>query len=123
MPWLYRSANTIYPFIYLPPKIYEDLENANPSPHPEATLKHEMVHLERQKEMGLLQYGLKYFLSRKFRYQEELLATESQMSHLKSLGVTFDVDNRARLLSSSEYIWCVSYVQAKKDISEIWDRI
>lgn len=122
-PWLDRTANTIHPWIYLPPDTYNDLCSANPSPQSMATLRHEEVHLERQKDTGLLVYGFKYFFSRRFRYQEEMLAIEAQMKYLKSQRVVFDIVDRARRLSSSEYLWCVSFETAISDLEKIQSSI
>ena len=122
-PWLNRTANTIYPWVYLPVGVFDDLLSLHPSPFSEATLKHETVHWERQKEMGIVRFGFNYFFSREFRYQEELLATEAQIKYLNLSGLAFDIEERARRLSSSEYLWCVSYERAKQELVEMWERV
>lgn len=126
-PWWFRFvpglwgnyANTIYPWIYLTNREWEDVHSANPSPSTIATLLHESIHLERQKDLGFLKYGFKYLLSRSFRFEEELLAIMPQMRYLKQKGIMFDIEARARALSSSMYLWCSSYEEARRRLGEI----
>ncbi len=119
VPMLTGRANTIYPHIWLRRDIFNDLKGTEPDPQSEATLIHEKVHLARQGEVGFLEYLLKYFLSREFRFDEEILAIKPQIQFLRSHGVEFDIEDRARRLSSAEYLWAASYKKAFETLSEI----
>lgn len=109
IPWLSGSANTIYPYIYLPAEIYTDLENDQPKINSLATLAHEETHLQRQKEVGITKYAFLYTLNKNFRFEEELIAIKEQMKILKN---NFDIEERAKRLSSYEYLWCASFQKA-----------
>ncbi len=119
LPWLAGPAFTIYPYIYLPKTTYLNLISEKPSVANLATLAHEQVHYKRQQDIGIAKYAMLYLFSKKFRYQEELLAIAPQMSIYTQGGLIFDVNDRARRLSGSEYLWCVSFDEAVKDLSAL----
>ena len=48
-----KTAQCVYPFIFLPEHIYKDLISRTPKPESIAVLLHEKVHLERQKRKGI----------------------------------------------------------------------
>lgn len=107
-----RTAQSIYPFIFFPENIYCDLLSKSPKPQSIAILLHEKVHFERQKQQGILLWILKYLISPKFRFNEELLALKEQIRYSKKHNLTLDLETRAKELSSWLYLWCVSYEQA-----------
>lgn len=124
IPWLTTfTANAIYPNIYLPLQVYDDLLTENPKPKNVSVLIHEQTHLKRQKEMGWLVFGLKYLLFPKFRFNEELMAIKESMKYLKKKNITFDTERRARFLSSWIYLWPVSYEYAKKELDGAWTSV
>ncbi len=114
------TANAIYPNIYLPKEVYENLLSNNPKPKWIAILKHEQEHITREKEFGAIMFGLKYLFSPKFRFQEELIAIKVQMKYLKSVGETFDTNKAATFLSGRLYLWPISYKLAKRSLDEAW---
>lgn len=46
------TAHAIYPNVYVPKEIYNDLKTNNPNPKNVAILIHEQTHIARQKKMG-----------------------------------------------------------------------
>lgn len=123
MPWLSGTSNTIYPWIFVPGDVYEDLQSDHPQIASRATLIHEEVHLRRQKEPGIVWFGLKYLLSRSFRYREELLAIGEQMKFVRSEGGPFDIDRRGRMLAGWVYLWCVPFERARSDLLKMWEEL
>jgi len=122
LPWLYRyTAQALYPSIYVSPEIYENLQSKNPKQKFIAVLEHERKHIERQKEMGLLVFGVKYLLSPKFRLNEELVADKEAMRIYKRYKLSYDFDRTAHFLSSSLYLWMTSFENAKKELEKIWE--
>jgi hypothetical protein len=103
-----RTVLAIYPNIYLPKKVFDNLKSKNPDPKYIDVLVHEQKHLKRQKEIGLLKWGIKYVFSPKFRLSEEILAIKAQKK--------IDVKKSAKDLSSWIYLWMVSYKTAKKKL-------
>lgn len=119
IPWLSGPANTIYPYIYMPKKVFEDLIDQHPSPNSLATLAHEETHLKRQEQIGIGKYALLYICSHRFRFTEELAATQAQIQLLHTHGVQFDTHARAKALSSWEYLWCAPFTKALQQLNEI----
>lgn len=113
-----KTAQCIYPFIFLPEDVYKDLISKTPKPKSIAVLLHEKVHLERQKKQGILLWIIKYFISPKFRFNEELLAFKEQIEYLKKHNLTLDLELRAKRLSSWLYLWCVSYEKALLELKK-----
>jgi len=114
-----KTALAIYPNVYLPKKVFENLKSKNPNPKYIAILAHEQKHIERQKEMGPFKWGIKYSFCSGFRFNEELAATKAQMEVHKKYGIKFDIEKNARYLSSWLYFWPVSYETAKKELEKI----
>ena len=114
------TANAIYPNIYLPKRVYENLKSDNPKQKWVAILKHEQEHLKREKEIGPIIFGLKYLFLPSFRFQEEIIAIKAQIKHLKSVGENFDTDKSAGFLSSWLYLWPVTYARAKQSLDKLW---
>ena len=121
VPFLAKfTANAIWPNIYLPREVYDNLKSNNPRPKWVAVLKHEQEHLKREKEIGPIMFGVKYLFSSKIRFEEELIAIEAGMKYLKSAGEPFDTDKSARFLSSWLYLWPVPYEEAKRRLDKLW---
>jgi hypothetical protein len=114
--FLQNTAQAIEPNIYLPKKIHDNLNSKNPDPKNLAILIHEQTHIKRQKEMGLLKWGIKYIFLPKFRFEEEILAIKAQMRYLKKRKIKFDIEKSAKYLSSWLYLRPVSYKIAKKEL-------
>jgi hypothetical protein len=109
IPWYNNNiAQGLYPNVYLPKKVFENLKSKNPDPKYIAILAHEQKHVERQKEMGPFKWGMKYVFSPKFRFDEEILAIKAQKM--------IDVEKSAKDLSSWIYLWMVSYKTAKEKL-------
>jgi len=109
--------------IYVSEKVYNSLKTKNPEPLHIAVLEHEITHLKRKKQIGKLRYSLKFWLSRKFRLQEELMADRAMMLYLKKRNSSFPIEKRARKLSSRLYLWMISYREAKKKLTKMWETL
>lgn len=72
-------------------------------------LEHELFHLKRQKEIGVLKWIIKYLINSKFRYMEELLAYRHQIGFLRNKGEKINYDHYASLLSSKIYFMNKKY--------------
>lgn len=121
IPWLSSyTAQSFFSKIYVSNEIFESLNSKNPSPRFIATLEHERKHIERQREAGLVQFGVRYLFSPKFRLQEELIAIKESMKYLKKNGLSFDINRGAKFLSSWLYLWMTSYDKAKEKLKKIW---
>jgi len=73
-PFSKYTAQAIYPNIYFTKDVFEDLKSNSPNPRYIAALKHEQTHIERQKKVGWVNWGLRYIFSPNFRFNEELIA-------------------------------------------------
>lgn len=113
----------ITPIIFLSKEKYENYKTGFPKHGTEGTIVHESVHIEHQQEMGLFKFFSSYFFSDEFCLQEEMDAIEKEMEIWKSCGKQFDIEGRARELSS---VWiyhhCVSYVEAKELLDAFWSQ-
>lgn len=124
VPFLSKfTANAIWPNVYLPQEVYDNLKSGNPKPKWVAVLKHEEEHLRRENEMGPVIFGLKYLFSGRFRFDEELIAIKAGMKYLESVGETFDTARSAGFLSSWLYLWPVSYKEAKTALDKLWKEV
>lgn len=104
----------------LSPELYNDLCSDNPTPYTIGLAIHEMEHIKRAKELGFWKYHIWYRLSKKFRYQEELECHKPQFHYFKNTGFDFDLEHRAKILSSSLYLWPVKYEKALIDLQEVY---
>lgn len=121
VPMLSRyTANALGWNIYLPKRIYKNLQTDNPKSEWVAILIHEEEHIKRQKQIGIIKFGLKYLFFPKFRFNEEIEAMKPQMKYLKSKGSTFNTSKAAKFLSGYLYLWPVSYDYAKKILDKTW---
>lgn len=114
-----KTAHGVYPYVYLPVKIYDDILSTKPNPWNVALLIHEEEHLRRQIDVGPILWLIKYLVSPKFRFTEELAADKPQIQYLKKMNLEFDIDKRARLLSGWLYLWPVSYKIAREELKKI----
>ncbi|MBI4037348.1 hypothetical protein HY385_02905 [Candidatus Daviesbacteria bacterium] len=122
LPWLSRQhGTTILQNIYLRRDIFKDLKSPNPSPRNIAVLEHEMTHYKRIKQMGILKFSMKYLLSGKFRFNEELIANKNAFKILKKNTMEQDLDKKAQLLSGWLYLWPVPYKFAKEELKKAWE--
>lgn len=124
LPWLSRQHGAnIFHGIYLRKEIYNDLKKQNPNPRNAAVLEHEMTHYRRIKQFGYIKFAIMYFLSGKFRFNEELIANKSAFKILKKNKVKQDLDKKAQILSSWLYLWPVSYKFAKEELEKSWQEV
>ena len=122
LPWIGRGAATaLYPNIYLPKTVYNDIFSDSPDPYNIALVLHEQEHISRIRQVGVLRWYVRYLLSRHFRFEEELVAIEPQIAYLKHAGLSFDFERKARQLSSWLYLWAVSYEEAAGRLRELRD--
>ena len=106
--------------IVLRKDFFSDYATGNPSPITIGLLIHETEHLKRQKLIGFWRYVIQYNLSPRFRINEEFEADKARIRYLKKNGVEWDLDARARMLSSYQYWWAISYKEAKRILEKMW---
>jgi len=123
IPGFSYTAQAISPFILVTPEVYNCLALENPHQMFIAVLEHEKKHIERQKELGFFNFGIKYLFSPEFRFQEELLATKEGMKHMKKVKLNWDTARSAKSFSSWLYLWMVSYERAKRELDKLWEEI
>lgn len=123
IPGLSYTAQAISPYIFVTDEVYESLCSEDPNPRFIAVLEHEKKHIERQKELGVFNFGIKYLFSLEFRFQEELLATKGGMKHMKETKLSWDIERSAKSFSSWLYLWMVPYERAKRELEKVWEEI
>lgn len=122
IPWLSNNtAQAIYPNVYVPKFVYENLLSKKQNPYHIALILHEEEHIKRQKEYGVGRWYLKYLSSGRFRFEEEITADVPKMKFLKSKKLDPFLDKRAKMLSSWLYFWPVPYKKARRDLEKIWN--
>ncbi|TSC88445.1 MAG: Uncharacterized protein G01um101416_113 [Microgenomates group bacterium Gr01-1014_16] len=109
--------------IYLRRDIYQDFQNPNPKPITISLLEHEITHIKRSSSYGNIKYPLNYWCSNTFRLNEELAAIKAEMKVRKIHGEKFEIEKRAKYLSSYYYLWCIKFNTAKKELTKIWNSI
>lgn len=114
------TAHAIYPNIFLPRHIYQNLQSKYPDPKNISILIHEETHIARQKKMGWFIWGFKYCLIPTFRFEEEIAAIKESMKYLKSNKLSWNIDKTATFLSSYLYLWCVNKNIARQRLEEEW---
>lgn len=114
------TAHTIYPNVYVPKHIYEDLLSKNPNPKSVSVLIHEQTHIKRQRQMGWFVWGLRYCFLGSFRFEEELVAIKESMKYMKERKIDWDTKRTAKFLSGYLYLWCVPYKKAKFELDKAW---
>ena len=118
-----QTAQGIYPYILVPPYIYEDLQSAAPNPYYLALIAHEQTHLDRQAEYGFVRWMAFYAVGSNFRFKEEIEAIRAQMAFLKSKGLSYPIEATAKLLSSWLYLKPVSYETALEALKLVWEEV
>jgi hypothetical protein len=103
MPWWLRAVSATGTWITIYPNIYHPV-GIDPYQFPEV-IAHESVHLGRQESTGVAWWLVKYFLSRKFRLDEEVLGFAAELKcHPENDRERFLVCY-ADMLSGSTYFW------------------
>lgn len=121
IPWISdKTAQAIYPNIYLPKQMIESLKSNKPDINLISCLIHEQEHIKRQKKMGIFFWGVKYIFSAKFRFEEEIFADLAKFRYLKKHKYNPSINRRARQLSGWNYFWPVPYRKAKLRLNTIW---
>ncbi len=124
IPWIgFSTATAIYPNIYIPPAVYQNLISKTPNLYHQSRILHEQTHIDRQQTIGLFKWGLKYLINREFRYKEEILAISSAIEYIKSKGLTWDIQSTAKSLSGWLYFWMIPQSKAISDLKNIWEGI
>jgi len=113
-----RTAMAIYPYIYLPETIYSKITTGGLNADLELVIEHELKHLERQREVGLFRWLLKYCIDKNFRFEEELVAVKASVELSRKIGVKMDIDKISKILSGPMYLWMTSYSNAYKRLSQ-----
>lgn len=124
LPWIGRGTCTaLYPNVWLPKNVYLDVFSYKPNPYYIATLIHEQEHINRARKLGPFWFNFLYVFSGQFRFEEEMAAIRPQMIYLKSRGLNFDIESRAKYLSGWLYLWPVPYRKAYDRLKELWDEV
>lgn len=123
--WLFKEISGIpqKDSFLLSPKLYSDLFSDNPGVLVVGIVIHELEHIKRAREIGYWKYQLLYKVNPKFRYNEELECHKPQFVYYKKEGYDFDLNERARILSGSLYLWPVNYEKALKDLTGLWEKV
>lgn len=121
--FFYNVCIALYPKIYLPINVYNDLKSENPNPYNLAILIHEQTHIKRYEEVGVVKWVIKYVLDPKFRIDEELIAHGEGMRFIKSKNLIWNFEKTAKNLSSWLYLWPISYKEALARLKKIWNSV
>lgn len=123
IPWRGPKPSGFAAFgrIYLRNEYWQEWNSGKASPKTLSYLAHEYTHIKRM-GMGLTS-GVYYWLNPKFRYQEELAAIREEMKVLKKHKASFNIEKRARDLSSFAYLWCTNYKTAKEELEKAWKEV
>lgn len=109
--------------IYLRKDLFDKFASDGPDIEISSVLEHEIKHVERGKEKGPLKTAILYWLIPRFRANEEFEAIKMEMKFLKKSGQCFDFNKRARNLSGFPYLWAISYSEARKQLTKIWNSL
>lgn len=121
VPWTGKTTcNALYPYIYLPKHIYDNLRTDHPNPWWISVVLHEAAHIENQKKDGPVKHVFLYLFNSRFRFEEELRASKPQFAYLKKQGLEFDRKRKARQLAGWLYAHCTSYQTALTALDELW---
>ena len=116
-------ANAMYPYIFLPKIVYDNLTSDRPNPKYIALLTHEQTHYERQQTVGAFLYALKYLLSQRFRQREELLGVTAAISYLKQNNISVDLDNLQILDAEYLFLWPISKHYNVRELKNLYDNV
>lgn len=109
--------------IYLREDLFNKFRFNNPDCETLSVLEHEVVHIKRGKEKGIFKTSLLYWLSPRMRIEEEIAAIREEMKVLKSTKQDFDFNKRAKNLSGIPYLWAISYKDAYRKLTKLWQEI
>lgn len=102
--WAPMAGLTVYPFVFI-------------QRGQEGCLPHEMVHIEQQRRDGLLRFGWRYLISKRWRvaYEAEAYAVDVRSGRLS-------LDRAAAHLSGPLYWHACSYAEARAAIqmAAVW---
>jgi hypothetical protein len=114
-------AATVYPYMYFPKDVFDDLRSDSPDKNNFSILVHERVHLERQIQYGALAWNLKYIFSKKFRLKEELEAITVQMKYMKENNLEYNIERKASQFASCLYLWVLPEDKARDVLTKLWN--
>ena len=103
--WLFFTGRDTW--VTIAPTIYYPRSVSDPKHYPEVIV-HESVHLQRQEAVGLTRWLLKYIFSRRFRFDEEILAIRAQLHVLPVAYRLEAIQSFAKQLSGFQYFWAAS---------------
>jgi len=69
-PWWLRASTEDWQWVAIDPKIYHP-PKLDPLKYP-AIIEHEKVHLSQQRKIGKIKWLIKYIMSKKFRFEQEM---------------------------------------------------
>ena len=110
--------------IYIRDDYYNKLaeDQVNIDPETRSYLEHEIRHVERLKEVGLIKLGILYYFFRSVRLREEMEAIKKEMQMRKAHDLGFEFEKRARSLSGYPYLWTSSYEDALRKLKDLWEK-
>lgn len=103
--------------------LYQSLFSNSPSTESLGISLHEIEHIKRADKIGFWNYHLKYRLSPKFRYQEELACYKVQFKYYKQKNFTPNLEKIANGFSGPTYFWMVKKKLALRDLSKLWSEM
>ena len=113
--WLFWLGSnftiTLSPYVYTPDDVYMNEKDYTD------IMVHENVHLHQQEDTGKWVFYLKYLFSSKFRYDMEFAAYMTQFKWYLDNNRGFDIGYVCDMLSSVDYMWCVSRDRAFNEFS------
>lgn len=117
------TANSIYPYIFVPKDIFKNLKSENPDHSYLALLAHEGTHYKRQRQAGWLKFAIRYLFVPKFRFKEELIAVKVGMKYLKSNDIPFEFEEKSKKSAKNLYLWPISKNYGKLQLEKLWKEI
>jgi hypothetical protein len=125
-PWWLRLWNRDAPMafwgtVYLPEGLGERLAGTEELAD---VLDHEAIHVARQHARGMARWHLRYALSRRFRWREEMAAYHSSLGRLRARGATLDAAARERLaaaLAGPKYLFMTTRAEARAFLDGVLD--
>ena len=129
-PWFIRlfarraMGAEFFGHIYIRDDYYNKLaeDQVNIDPETRSYLEHEIRHVERLKEVGLIKLGILYYFFRSVRLREEMEAIKKEMQMRKAHDLGFEFEKRARSLSGYPYLWTSSYEDALRKLKDLWEK-
>lgn len=125
-PWWMGVVNGEAPLalwgtIYLPKRLRERLAG---TARLDDILDHEAIHVARQHARGMARWHLRYALSRRFRWREEMAAYHSSLGRLRARGETLGAAERVRLaaaLAGPKYLFMTTKKEARAFVDACLD--